>query len=33
MAEAAGVRLPAIAPLLQFARRQDMICWAPEELE
>jgi uncharacterized protein YqjF (DUF2071 family) len=33
MAEAAGVRLPAMAPLLHFAARQDTIAWAPETLE
>jgi uncharacterized protein len=27
MADAAGIRLPAIAPLLHFARRQDMVGW------
>lgn len=27
MAEAAGIRLPSMAPLLHFARRQDMIAW------
>lgn len=27
MAAAAGVRLPSMAPLLHFARRQDMIAW------
>jgi len=27
MAEAAGIRLPSIAPLLHFARRQDMVAW------
>jgi uncharacterized protein len=30
MAEAAGLRLPAMAPLLHFSKRQDMVCWAPE---
>jgi len=30
MADAAGIRLPAMAPLLHFARRQDMVCWAPQ---
>jgi uncharacterized protein YqjF (DUF2071 family) len=30
MADAAGVRLPSIEPLLHFAKRQDMVCWAPE---
>jgi hypothetical protein len=32
MAEAAGIRLPSTAPLLHFARRQDMVCWAPEKI-
>lgn len=32
MADAAGVRLPAMAPLLHFARRQDMVCWSPSVL-
>ena len=27
MADAAGIRLPAIAPLLHFAKRQDMVGW------
>ena len=27
MADAAGVRLPAMQPLLHFARRQDMVAW------
>ena len=27
MAEAAGIRLPAMAPLLHFAKRQDMVAW------
>ena len=27
MAEAAGIRLPHVPPLLHFARRQDMIAW------
>ena len=27
MAEAAGVRLPGIAPLLHFSKRQDMVGW------
>jgi uncharacterized protein len=30
MAEAAGLRLPAIAPLLHFSKRQDMVCWQPQ---
>jgi uncharacterized protein YqjF (DUF2071 family) len=29
MADAAGVRLPDIAPLLHFARRQDAAAWMP----
>ena len=33
MADAAGIRLPSIAPLLHFARRQDMVCWAPETVK
>jgi uncharacterized protein YqjF (DUF2071 family) len=32
MADAAGVRLPAMAPLLHFSKRQDMVCWAPERI-
>lgn len=27
MADAAGVRLPSMAPVLHFARRQDMLAW------
>jgi uncharacterized protein YqjF (DUF2071 family) len=27
MAEAAGIRLPSTAPLLHFAKRQDMVAW------
>lgn len=27
MAEAAGIRLPSIAPLLHFSKRQDMVAW------
>ena len=33
MADAAGIRLPSMAPLLHFARRQDTIAWAPETLQ
>ena len=33
MAEAAGVSLPANAPLLHFARRQDMVAWAPDRIK
>ena len=32
MAEAAGLRLPAVPPLLHFARRQDTVAWAPARL-
>ena len=32
MADAAGIRLPAAAPLLHFSKRQDAICWAPERI-
>ena len=27
MADAAGIRLPAMAPLLHFSKRQDMVAW------
>jgi uncharacterized protein YqjF (DUF2071 family) len=30
MAEAAGIRLPDAAPLLHFAKRQDMVAWLPD---
>jgi uncharacterized protein YqjF (DUF2071 family) len=33
MADAAGIRLPSMAPLLHFARRQDMVCWPPAVLQ
>ena len=33
MAEAAGVRLPAIAPVLHYSARQDTLAWGPETLE
>lgn len=33
MADAAGVRLPSMAPRLHFARRQDTLAWAPETLQ
>jgi hypothetical protein len=29
MAEAAGIRLPSMAPRLHFAKRQDMVAWPP----
>jgi uncharacterized protein YqjF (DUF2071 family) len=32
MAESAGIALPSTPPLLHFARRQDMICWAPQRI-
>jgi uncharacterized protein YqjF (DUF2071 family) len=32
MADAAGIRLPSMAPLLHFAKRQDMVGWAMETL-
>lgn len=32
MADAAAIRLPSMAPLLHFAKRQDMVCWGPERL-
>ena len=33
MAEAAGIRLPSMAPLLHFSARQDTLAWPPETLE
>jgi uncharacterized protein len=32
MADAAGIRLPSMPPLLHFAKRQDAVCWAPERI-
>jgi uncharacterized protein YqjF (DUF2071 family) len=32
MAESAGLTLPANEPLLHFARRQDMVAWAPQRI-
>lgn len=32
MAEAAGLMLPNQKPLLHFARRQDMVAWAPQRV-
>jgi uncharacterized protein YqjF (DUF2071 family) len=32
MAAAAGIRLPAMPPLLHFSRRQDMVAWPLERL-
>jgi uncharacterized protein len=33
MATAAGIALPAVEPLLHFAKRQDMVGWAPHGIE
>jgi hypothetical protein len=33
MAEAAGIRLPSVAPLLHYSTRQDALAWAPETLQ
>jgi len=33
MADAAGIRLPSMAPLLHFAKRQDMVAWPPSEVD
>jgi uncharacterized protein YqjF (DUF2071 family) len=33
MAEAAGIRLPSIAPLLHFSRRQDVVAWPLREVD
>jgi uncharacterized protein YqjF (DUF2071 family) len=30
MADAAGIRLPSLAPLLHFSKRQDMVAWGME---
>jgi uncharacterized protein len=32
LADASGLVLPTIAPLLHFARRQDMVAWAPQRI-
>jgi uncharacterized protein YqjF (DUF2071 family) len=32
MAETNGLALPDVTPLLHFAKRQDMVAWAPERL-
>jgi hypothetical protein len=32
MADAAGIPLPAVKPLLHFSGRQDMVAWAPIQL-
>ena len=33
MAAAAGIRLPSMAPLLHFAKRQDVLTWRPHGLD
>lgn len=33
MTAAVGIRLPAIAPLLHFSKRQYVVVWAPTTLE
>jgi uncharacterized protein YqjF (DUF2071 family) len=33
VADVAGIRLPAILPMLHFSKRQEMVCWAPETLD
>jgi uncharacterized protein YqjF (DUF2071 family) len=33
MADAAGIELPHVAPLLHFSRRQDMVAWAPGRVD
>ena len=33
MAAAAGIRLPSMAPLVHFARRQDMVAWNPRQID
>jgi uncharacterized protein len=30
MADAAGIRLPSMAPLLHYSQRQDTVCWTPD---
>jgi uncharacterized protein len=32
MADAAGLLLPDVKPLLHFSKRQDMVAWAPTAL-
>lgn len=32
MAQAAGVRLPDVAPILHFSKRQDALAWAPKRI-
>src|SRR6185503_11817277 len=33
MADAAGIRLPAMGPLVHFAKRQDMVGWILEKVK
>jgi len=33
MADAAGIHLPALAPLLHFSKRQDMVGWMIRRVE
>jgi len=33
MADASGIRLPAMKPLLHFSRRQDMVAWMPRRVD
>lgn len=33
MADACGIRLPAVKPLLHFARRQDAVAWMPHRVD
>ena len=33
MAQAAGVRLPEVGPLLHFSKRQDALAWAPKRIQ
>jgi hypothetical protein len=32
MADASGIRLPSVAPLLHFSKRQDMVGWMLKRL-
>ena len=32
MTDAAGIRLPPMAPMLHFSKCQEMVCWGPEVL-
>ena len=32
MADAAGLRLPSMAPLVHYSRRQDVVTWSPHLL-